>query len=137
MIDKGLVALLETDPIVGPMIGASVGVGSARIFQVYPPEYDPANDPLLSYSFVGGAAEPTISNSGVMRQRVEINAWSQNADTAADLREAVIHAVNGWTQRLADGTNVLNATLLNPGTDFFGEDRVYRRMCEFYVLYTH
>jgi hypothetical protein len=129
MIDEGLVSLLTFSPGVAGIIGD-------RVYQVEPPVFDPALYPCLSYKFVGGAADPTLNTSGTIRQRIELTAHSQDASEAANLRVAVIKAVNGWCGRLSDGTHVLNTYLLNPGTDYFGEDLVFHRMCEFYVLYT-
>jgi Protein of unknown function (DUF3168) len=128
MIDEGLYALLAADDGI-------LAIAHGRVYQVLAPA-DPQSYPCISYSFVGGSADPTFDTSGVIRQRVEINAISGDASQAAELRAAVIQAVNGWQQLLPDGTNVLNTTLLNPGTDFAGEDLIFRRMCEFYVLYT-
>jgi Protein of unknown function (DUF3168) len=128
MIDEGLYALLAADDGV-------LAIVNARIFQVAVPE-DLDQYPCVGYSFVGGASDPTFTTSGVIRQRVELNAYSVNPSEAANLRAAIIKAVNGWQQTLSDGTNVLNTYLLNPGTDFVGEDKIFRRMCEFYVLYT-
>jgi hypothetical protein len=129
MVDEGLYALLQADSGVNAIAGG-------RIYQVTPPVDSLANFPCISYAFVGGSADPTFSTSGVLRQRIELNAYSLDASQAAQLRDAVIKAVNGWQQRLGDGTNVLNTELANPGTDFVTEQLLFRRMCEFYVLYT-
>lgn len=127
MIDAGLYALLAAD--------AGVSAITARIFQGDGPP-DMTQLPCVAYSFVGGSSDPGLTTSGVLRQRVEINAMSTASEQASDLRNAIIKAVNGWQQQLTDGTNVVSTTLLNPGTDFVTEDRIFRRMCEFYVLYT-
>jgi hypothetical protein len=55
---------------------------------------------------------------------------------ARAIRAAVIAALDGWSATLSDGTRVLDTTVLNPGTDFCSEQRIFRCMCEFYVLYT-
>jgi hypothetical protein len=136
MVDQGLFALLAADP------GVAALVPQGQIFAGDAPD-DFALYPCISYSLVGGSSAPTLSTSGVIRQRIEINSCAaQPANNlspgtlAAQIRAAVITAVNGWQQKLPDGTNVLNATLLNPGTDFISEQRIFRCMCEFYVLYT-
>jgi hypothetical protein len=128
VIDEGLYALLSNDPGV-------IAIAGQKIYQVSWPT-DLSMLPCVVYSFVGGSVDHTLDTSGVVTQRVELNALSLNASEAARLRAAVITAMDELPGLLPDGTNILNAELLNPGTDFAGEDRVFRRMCEFYVLYT-
>ena len=101
--------------------------------------------PCLVYTFAGGSAQPTLTTSGVLEQRVEVSAFAMRADPArnkqpgdiaADLRTAVIRRLNGWSQVLADGTVIIGTQLLNPGTDMVTEQRIFRCLCEFYVRYT-
>lgn len=135
MIDAGLDALLAADSGVAALVGANIFAGDA-------PD-DAAMYPCVTYSFVGGSSNPTLNTSGTIRQRVEINGHAMMpsgtltaGSVAAAIRAAVINAVNGWRQLLGDGTNVLSTTLANPGTDFVSEQRIFRCMCEFYILYT-
>lgn len=135
MIQEGLHALLAADTSVAAIV-------NGRIFEILAPD-DRQLYPCLSYTLVGGSSEPTMGTSGVLRERIEINALCLEPAAgkspytiAAYLRAAVIQAVNGWQQNLSDGTRVLNTVLLNPGTDFCTEDRIFRCMVEFYVLYT-
>ncbi|UWZ84649.1 DUF3168 domain-containing protein [Occallatibacter riparius] len=128
MVDAGLVARLAAD--------AAVKALSKGTWQVAAPPISPDVDPCLSYRFVGGSNEITFNTSGVFRQRIELTAHSADAGKAADLRDKAIAALLDWTGRLSDGVFVLEVLLLNPGTDFIGEDRAFHRMCEFYVLYT-
>lgn len=135
MIDAGLNKLLAQNSEVAALAGENIFAGDA-------PD-DIAQYPCIAYSFVGGSADPTFNTSGMIRQRIQIDAFAMQPSgsdspgtVAACIRAAVIKAVNGWQQLLGDGTNVLNAVLLNPGTDFVSEDRIFRCMCEFYVLYT-
>jgi hypothetical protein len=127
VIDQGLVSLILQNPGFSRITG--------QLFRGSAPD-DQKFYPCGTYAFVGGSAQPTINTSGVIRQRVELNGLSFNADQAAVLRDAMIAAVNGWQQRLPNGANVLNTILLNPGTDFVTGDRIFRCMCEFYILYT-
>jgi len=135
VIDAGLYALLSGNSAVAALVGAQIFAGDA-------PD-DISQYPCIAYSFVGGSADPTMATSGMIRQRVQIDAFAalpsgglSAGSVAAAIRCAAIKAVNGWQQLLSDGTNVSNAVLLNPGTDFVSEDRIFRCMCEFYVLYT-
>jgi hypothetical protein len=134
MIDAGIYALLVADTSVHALVGD-------RIYAVAGPD-DAAQMPYVVYSFVGGSNEQTLRGGGVSRQRVQVDAYAiqsancaDPAGTAAAIRTAVIRALDGWQSVLSDAT-VLNTNLLNPGTDFCTEQRIFRCMCEFYVLYT-
>jgi hypothetical protein len=135
VIEAGLNALLAGNAALASLVGG-------RVFQGAAPD-DLAQYPCVAWSFVGGSGDPTFQSVGVIRQRVEINAFAalaangnSPATVASQIRAAVIAAVLGWKQVLGDGTSVLDAELLNPGTDMETADRIYRRLCEFYVLYT-
>ena len=140
MIDAGLYALLAGNSALTALLAA---VNSQpAIFAGDAPD-DLALYPCVAYSLVGGSSEATMQTSGMIRQRVQIDAFAaagsggNSAGTiAANIRAAVIAAVNGWQQLLGDGTNIGNAELVNPGTDFVSEQRIFRAMCEFRVHYT-
>ncbi len=140
MINAGLNALLAGNSALTALL-ASVN-GQPAIFAG-----DAADDlalyPCVSYSLVGGSSEGTMQTSGMIHQRVQFDAFAaspsggNSAGTiAANIRAAVIAAVNGWQQLLGDGTNVSSTELVNPGTDFVSEQRIFRAMCEFRVHYT-
>jgi hypothetical protein len=142
MIEEGLVALLQANNG-GDAIDTYVTPAGGIFGDDAPP--DLASMPCITYAFVGGSSDPTSNTSGVLRQRVELNAQVVNPANslspraiAGKIRRAIILRVNGWQENNVggDGTNVLNAVLLNPGTDFVTEERIFRMMCEFYVLYT-
>ena len=128
MIQEGLYAQLFDNSALGALCGG-------RIFEVVAPD-DLAQYPCVAYVCVGGASEPSFTSSGVLRQRVEVSCFAVDYSVAAQMRAAVIAALDGWQQLLTDGTNVLEATILNPGTDFCSEQRIFRCMAEFYILYT-
>lgn len=132
MIDQGIAALLAANAGIAALVGQ-------RIYRMKAPP-DLQQLPCLVYSFVGGAAEPTLTSRGVYRQRVQVDAlaWGNGADaTAATLRAEAIAALDGWTSVLADGTAVINTTVANPGTDFVEDEEIFRCMAEFYVYYTN
>lgn len=135
MIDEGIYSLLAADAGVSALV-------DGRIYAVEGPP-DATKMPYVVYRFVGGSASPTLSTSGVLRQRVEVDAYAaapsaglQPGTVAAKIRTAVIAALNGWQQTLSDGTRVLDTYLVNPGTDFCTEQMIFRCMVEFYVDYT-
>jgi hypothetical protein len=136
VIEAGIYALLAADAGVSALV-------AGRIFQGVAPS-DQSQYPCVVCSFVGGSSEPTFQGAGMIRQRVQIDAFAavpsgtnSPGTVAANIRAAVIRALNGWQQTaLDDGTFVSSAVLLNPGTDFVSEQRIFRCMCEFYVLFT-
>ena len=122
-----LAQLAATSAVTG-LIGARVFEGAA------PPDLQ--QYPCASFALVGGSSDPTLNTSGTVSQRVEFNGFALDYPTADAIRSAIIAALNGWQEVLSDGTNVLETALLNPGTDLVSEQRIFRCMVEFYVLYT-
>ena len=140
MIEQGIYALLAGNTRLTDLL-ASVN-GQPAIFAGAAPD-DVSLYPCASYSFVGGSAEGTMETSGMIHQRIEFNglaiqpsAYSTPKTVAAQIRGAIIAAINGWQELLADGVNVTGCQLVNPGTDFVSEQRIFRAMCEFRVHYT-
>ncbi|HLH36004.1 MAG TPA: DUF3168 domain-containing protein [Alloacidobacterium sp.] len=133
MIDQGLVSILAADA----GVTALLATGDARsIFQMVVPE-DESAYPCIGYQFVGGSSAPTFDTSGLQRSRVQIDCWAVTPEGAKNLAEAVRKALNGFHGYLSDGTVLSNAMMLHPGIDFFSADsRFFRRMLEFYLLYT-
>lgn len=135
MIEPGIYMQLATNSALQALVGA-------RIFAGVAPD-DAALYPCISYSLRGGSAEATMETSGMIHQRVEFNGFamqpvgSSTPETiAAQIRAAIIAALNGWQELLSDGTCVSDAELINPGTDFVSEQRIFRAMCEFRIHYT-
>jgi len=129
LIQAGFIALLKNDSATSALIGAKIFQGAT------PP--DLTQYPCASFKLVGGSGNPTFRTSGVNRQRVEFNGHATDYPTADAIRTAITNALDGWTQKLDDGTNVITTLQANPGTDFEpGEARIFRCMVEFYVLYT-
>ncbi|HKD60544.1 MAG TPA: DUF3168 domain-containing protein [Terracidiphilus sp.] len=136
LLQEGLAALLAADASILGLVGS-------RIYGVLAPD-DAAQYPCCSYSLIGGTAETTLDGVVVREARLELNGFSLNSYREANtIREALIAAVDGWTATLGAGlqigaptTQILEVTLLNPGTDFCSVQRVFRCLCEFRVLYT-
>lgn len=129
MIEEGLVALLKTSSPLVAIVGSNIFFGDA------PP--DLADYPCVAYKGVGGSSDSTFKTSGVTRQRIEIDGMSfKSPGQAALIASIVYNLVDGWEQVLGDGTTVINTVTLNPGTDFVTEQRMFRRIVEFYVDYT-
>lgn len=128
MIGPGIFQQLTGDAAVAAIIGQRVfsSVGVPDLSQL----------PCLVVSTVGGSVDYTLSTSGVLRQRVQIDALSMDSEQCGALRDAAMLALSGWHGPQTSGANVLDTLLLNPGTEFVDEERVFRQMLEFYVFYT-
>lgn len=127
-MQKGLFALLAADAGVTALVNGAIYAGEA-------PDQIEAY-PCVAYKLVGGSVDPTVDTSGVYRQRIELNGFSFKSYAEADqIRQAIIAAVDGWQQQLGDGTVIETAFLVNPGSDSVSEQRCFRCMCEFAVLY--
>lgn len=127
MIGAGIFAQLVGNAAVGAIIGERVFTEAA------PP--DQAQLPCLVVTMVGGAVSHGL-NTILIRQRVQIDALALNSDECDSLRDAVVAAMLRWNGLLTNGARVLDTLLLNPGTEFADEERIFRQMVEFYVLYT-
>lgn len=126
---QGLYALLAADAGVAALVNGAIYAGLA-------PD-DATKYPCIAYRQIAGVAAPTLKTSGVYRQRIEFDAYSFNSYGQADaIRQAIIAAVDGWQAQLADGTQIATTFLENAGSDFVNEQRCFRCMCEFIVLYT-
>jgi hypothetical protein len=128
VIQEGIVARLLADPGVAAIAGGN-------IFAMLAPDESLLFYPCVSYALVGGSQELTFTNFGYRQQRIELNAHALSYAAAAQLRAAVIVALQDWKQILADGTDIIGTNLVNPGIDFLGEDRIFRCLVEFYVNY--
>lgn len=129
MIEEGLVALLNTSTPLLAIVGGNIFFGDA------PP--DMKDYPCIAYKGVGGSSDSTFKTSGVTRQRIEVGGMSfKSPGQAALIASIVYNLVDGWKQVLGDGTTVINTITLNPGIDFVTEQRMFRRIVEFYVDYT-
>jgi hypothetical protein len=139
VIEAGLMQLLAGNAALQALVGAAP---NPRIFYGDAPP-DIRQLPCITYALVGGSTEPSFDTTGILHQRVEINALAVQTDgvsspgtIAAQIRDLVIAAVAGWQQKLGNGVQITGADLVNPGTDFATEDRIFRRMCEFRVHFT-
>lgn len=136
MIDAGIYQQLSGNAAITAIVGSEIFAGGA------PP--DRKTFPRVVYKLVGGSSDPTLATSGTIRQRVQIDSEAVDPDASGDapgdiavqLCDLVIATLNGWQGKIPNGPNVLNTWLINPGTDYLDEDRIFGRLCEFYVLYT-
>jgi hypothetical protein len=130
MIREGLFALLRDNAGVA-------AIAAGRVFTIQAPDQAEVY-PCVSYRYVGGGADPTLDTAGVIRQRIEVSAHSQNADEAAALLDALVIALIQWQpQTFPNGARLIDTNLINPGSDFeAGESRYFRCFCEFAVLYS-
>lgn len=130
MMQEGLAALLENDAAVSAII-------AGRVFAIQAPDQGEVY-PCLVYKCVGGEGGAVFEDgAGMIRQRIEVTAFSANGAEAMRLRYAATIALKKWRkQLLSDGTFIDTCNLLNPGTDVEpGTTRYFSCMCEFYVFF--
>jgi hypothetical protein len=130
MMQEGLAALLENN--------AGVHAITTRVFAIQAPDQGEVY-PCLVYKCAGGEGAAIFEDgAGMIRQRVEITAFSTSAAEAMRLRYAATVALKQWRkQLLPDGTFIDTCNLLDPGTDFEpGITRYFSCMCEVYVFFT-
>jgi hypothetical protein len=128
VIQEGIVARLLADPGVSAIAGTNV-------FAMLATDESQMSYPCVSYALVGGDLARDFTTYGVRHQRLELNAHAFDIASAARLREAIVVCLQDWKEVLADGVNVIDCYLANPGIDFCGEDRIFRLLVEFYVDY--
>jgi hypothetical protein len=126
MIEAGLFNLLS----------GSSGIASfcdSRIYPVILPE-DPQL-PALTYQLISAQPSPTLTTSGMQRFRIQFDCWAETYADAVGLRAALTETLNGFQGTLNDGTALQDAQL-EQVVDFFGDDdRFYRCMVEFILLF--
>jgi hypothetical protein len=126
MIEAGLYTLLSTaSPI--------VAICSTRIY----PDVRPTSPvyPLMEFKEIGGIARPTFNTSGMQRDRFQFDCFGQRKSDAAALRDALRQTLNGYQGLLSDGTFLQNAWLINKGSSYSDDPRIYCATYEFYLLY--
>jgi hypothetical protein len=121
MLETDLNAVLGTTSTITAIVGTN-------IFPVALPTKPTL--PALTYKIVGGTAKSTFGTRGVTRARVEIDCWSTQYLEAITLRNAVITALDGYTDAN------LSIQFLQPVDDFEYELLQYRAIAEFYVFFS-
>ena len=92
--------------------------------------------PALTYSQVGGSAQPTFETSGMITSRVEFCCWGRKYSDADGVRKALVAFLNGWTGVLSDGTRMADAEWLSQEDDVSPDSMYYRCVTEFYLHHT-
>jgi hypothetical protein len=127
MIEQGLYTLISTDPTISGMI-------ATRVYPILLPEKPVL--PAMTYGVVGGSGEPTLNTSGMIRLRMQFDCWGMKYSDAAQLRKALVQALNLYYGVLSDGTYLQLAQFIQP-VDFYEQDaRQYRCAVEFYFEFT-
>lgn len=129
MIEVGLVALLQADPTLSPLVGT-------RIYPVLlPPNQGAGPFPALTYQVVSGSSEPTFETSGFITLRMQFDCWGRNYSDAAILRKTLVQVLNGFRGALTDGTFLEDAQFIQP-IDFYEQSiLLYRCAVEFYFRF--
>lgn len=126
MIEAGLYNLLSTAT-------AITALCQTRIY----PDVRPTSPqyPLIEFKEIGGKADPTLDTSGMQRDRFQFDCCGLTKSAAATLRDALRLTLNGYNGLLSDGTYLQDAVLINKGSSYSDDPRIYCATYEFYLLY--
>jgi hypothetical protein len=91
--------------------------------------------PLIEFKEIAGKANPTWDTSGMQRDRFQFDCYGERKSDAALLRDALRKTLNGYNGLLSDGTLLQNAILINKGSSYSDDPRIYSCTLEFYLLY--
>lgn len=121
MIETNIRAALQAQPTITAIVGNS-------IYPVLLPV--DANLPALTFQIVGSSSEAGWGVAGMQRLRVQMDCWSKSYLVAAQLREAVSTALDGYKDAN------FKALLLGK-TDYFEDASLqFRALVEFYIFST-
>jgi hypothetical protein len=127
MIEQGLYTLLSTDATISGMVGD-------RISPVLLPEGSAM--PAMTYQVTRGNSDPTFDTSGLIKLFMQFDCFGANYSDAAQLRKALVIALNGYYGTLSDGANLLLAQFQQPIDGYIPDVRQYRCAVEFYFEFT-
>lgn len=135
MIREAIRTVLLSD---GP---TSTGVGGSRIFPLIMPQGQRADS--LVYQRASGTQDVTLDGpAGYRETRMQIDAWSEDADRAARLIELARDCLNGYTGTVPVGDDSPQAQIQIKGVfaqnEFDGYDqdsKLYRDGRDFRVLW--
>ncbi len=129
MVEAGIQQLLVTDAGVNALVGS-------RVFPVVlPTDFPIANLPAVTIQCVSASPEFNLDGSALQTKRIDLNVFANRYLDAKNVQAAIANTLAGFTGALPDGTVVLS---ILPGIqmdDFNQENRVYRTLSEYSVIY--
>ena len=125
MLEAGIFALLSG------MSGVTAICGT-RIFPLLLPTDETL--PAITWHIVSSVPRPTFLSSGFVRTRIQFDCWGDVYADAANLRAALIGALNGYVGTLSNGLRVSNVDRVQ-SIDFYHRDAMQYRLAVEFVFY--
>jgi hypothetical protein len=123
----GLFQLLSTEPTISALV-------ADRVYPVVLPT-EPTL-PCITYQIVGGSSEPTLTDTGLQKVRLQIDCWGLAYPDADAVRAAVVKFLaNKAATTLSDGTYLQGVTYISPLDFYASGDELFRLGAEFYLFY--
>jgi hypothetical protein len=128
MIETGIFSLLSMEPTISALV-------ADRVYPVILPTE--ASMPAVTYQIVGGSSQPTLTEPGVQRVRLQVDCWASDAYlTAAAVRAALtMFLANKGGVQLVDGTFLQGVQYISPLDFYASGDELFRCGAEFYLFY--
>ncbi len=132
MIGPGLFTLLSTEPTISNLV-------ADRIYPLLLPtgsatdQADSVTMPAVTYQIVGGSSQPTLTERGFQKVRVQLDCWGSDYLSADLVRDAVTTFLSGKRFTLADGT-LVSFQYINPIDFYASGDELFRCGVEFYAM---
>lgn len=119
MLEQNIASVLQAQSAIATLVGT-------RVYPIVLPE-DPTL-PAATYQIVGSSSNPTLTNAGMQKIRLQIDCWGDVYGDAVTLRDAVATSLDGYQD-----TNV-QFLLLSKHDDYDHELLQYRAIIEFYIF---
>lgn len=113
-------------------------VGGERIYSIRAPQ-GVEGDMLVFYK-ISGSGDYVMPGglTGLARQRIQIDAWAEDADRSFTLGDAVRNCIDGYRGLMGSGGNqvaVQGVFLLDQGEDYDGEAELFRNRADYAIFF--
>lgn len=126
MIKAGLFHLLSTTPAIAAICATRVHPDLRPTSPLYP---------LIEYKGISLKSSPTLTTSGMQRDRYQFDCCAGDSLLAEQLRDVLRQTLNGYQGVLSDGTYLQNVLLNNMLDSYTDIPRIYCATIEFYLFY--
>jgi hypothetical protein len=121
----GLYDLLKNEPTIAALV-------TDRVYPVILPT-EPVM-PCITYQIVGGSSQPTLTDAGLQKVRLQIDCWGLAYPDADAVRTAVVKFLSNKTAiTLSDGTFLQGVQYISPLDFYASGDELFRCGAEFYL----
>jgi hypothetical protein len=127
MIESGLTSRLLADTTLAALIGTSI----------YPVLLPEGTSTAVTYRVISKVPDYSLTSAlGMVKARIEFNAWAATYAAAKAIEEAIRLSLDGYAGALPNGVIVANILRDNGAIDGFDQDtRLYRVQIDYRVIY--